>query len=69
MRNGRRPSLNYVTRKKMDWNKKFLDLVKLEIPMIEAPTPSDFWDTANFLRDNKGMRPEEAARRVIERYK
>lgn len=46
------------------YRRTVLDLVKAEIPNIEAPTPADFWPTVEYYAMNFIPAPEAAAKLV-----
>jgi hypothetical protein len=51
------------------FNAAVLDLVKKEIPNIEAPTPHDFWDNVKWYYEMGTVTPDDAAHLLVAIYK
>jgi hypothetical protein len=55
--------------RRQQFNAEVLDLVKKEIPSIEAPTPVDFWDNVNWYYEMGTVTTDDAAQLLIGIYK
>jgi hypothetical protein len=55
--------------RRQQFNAAVLDLVKKEIPNIEAPTPHDFWDNVKWYYEMGTVTADDAAHLLIAIYK